>query len=101
MIKGEKHKTTRAHFEKYEAMKKAAGVTLVGTTSRCAFGTVEEIEAAYRLDPTFCRSYSFDDFDRFFYLHKRDVVTSLAENLCMYKHYMLYEVLGLVPEFTD
>ncbi len=92
------HKTSRAFYEKFEAMKKAAHVTLVGST---LFGTREELQAKYALSPalTNIARYRFDVFYGF-HQHK-GVVNSLADNLCMYKHCILYEVLGLTPDFTD
>ena len=87
------HKTTREHYNKYEAMRKAAHVTLVGST---LFGTREQLQVAYDLDPAL-NSIPLRRFDALY--RCRWSGFSLCENTCMYKHCIIYDVLQMTPEF--
>jgi len=94
-----KHKTARAHYEKYRGMAKRTGVSLLKST---AFGTKEQLERLYKADPLL-NNIPLYRFDAYFVFAPRidGGPVSLAENTCMYKHLLIYEVLGCVPEFVE
>ena len=91
------HQTTREHFEKYHHMAEAAHVSLA---SCMAFGTKQEIVELHRADPIL-NNIPLYRFDVYFPYTRRlpGGPRSLAENTCLYKHLLVYEVLGCVPEF--
>jgi len=92
-------KTTKAHYEKYRDMAKRARITLLGSTS---FGTKERLERLYRADPLL-NNIPLYRFDRYYFRTRRidGGPRSLAENVCMYKHLLTYEVLECTPVFVE
>ena len=91
------HQTTKRHYEKYRDMAERACITLRDSTS---FGTKERLERLYKADPLL-NNIPLYRFDGYYYWTRQidGGPESLAENLCMYKHLLVYEVLGCVPEF--
>jgi hypothetical protein len=65
------------------------------------FGTKEELLRKYQADKNL-NNISLARFDRLYYSLSptaRKEVRCLAENTCLYKHLIIYEVLGIEPEF--
>ena len=99
-----KHLTTQKHYEKYKAMAERAGVSL--RNSDTIFGTKEKLLALYEKDNVL-NNIPLRVFDALFYagrmfLHlRRHGPMSLAENTCMYKHLIIFEILGMTPEFAS
>jgi len=93
------HKTSRSHYEKYRDMARRADVTLLESTS---FGTGEQLGRLYKADPLL-NNIPLRKFDVYYIWTARieGGPRSLSENTCMYKHLLIYEVLGYTPEFTD
>ena len=95
-------KTTRQHYEKYRDMAKATGVTLKDCK---AFGSKAQLERKFDADPLL-NNIPLRKFDVYFSWVRRsrrnpNGPMSLAENCCLYKHLLTYEIIGAVPEFTD
>lgn len=98
-----KHKTTREHYEKYQAMKIRLGVSYDGST---LFGSKKHLIELYKEDPLL-NNISLYRFDGMYgYLRSAAIQAgykcfSMAENTCLAKHCLIYEVIGAEPEFTD
>ena len=44
------------------------------------------------------------EFDSYYLVlpnYVRKIVTNFADNCCLYKHLLIYEVLGIIPVFTN
>lgn len=95
-----KNKTTRQHYEKYDAMMKAVGLTLIG--ARTEEFEPEHVAKCYAKD-VHLNNIDLEVFDRYYFWmrEKKGGPKSMADNVCMYKHALIYEVLGCEPEFTD
>jgi len=91
--------TTRAHYEKYRDMAARAHVTLKDSTS---FGTPDQLRSLYAKDQHL-NNIPLARFDALYPWMRRVAggPQSMAENCCMYKHLLIYEIIGAVPNFTD
>ena len=95
-----KHQTTRQHYYKYKEMAKKLGVTLKHSEFyESYFGSKKKLLELYKEDPNL-NNIPLSKFDRLHISHHRSGI-SLAENTCMYKHLIFYEILELEPEFID
>ena len=96
-----KHKTTEEHFLKYAALAKQAGVALKGGTIEKEFN----LEAIYKKDKALNDSRLNQYIEGFYpvgrWMHPQVWPRSDAENTCMYKHLILYELLKLEPVFCE
>lgn len=96
-----KHKTKREFYEKY---KKLAEINHVSLKKSAIFPPKDELMKLY-LQDKHLNNLSLNIFDRLFIAgrmyHPKTWPVSLAENTCMYKHLLIYEILGLEPEFVD
>lgn len=89
-----KHKTRREHYNKY---KKLAEINHVSLKKSNIFPLKDELMKLY-LQDKYLNNIPLYIFDG---LLKPGLHLTLAENTCMYKHLLIYEVLGLEPEFVD
>lgn len=115
MVKSVKHPTTRSHYEKYENLRKNMGVKLDADSLRMFDlfePTVDWLAVLYVYDDGLLNRIPLKVFDGFYYIMRgrlkaslretkwaESVGYSLAENTCLYKHCLIYQVLGLEPEF--
>ena len=89
-------KTTRQHYEKYKELAQKAGVSLKDCKS---FGGKKKLTRLFLEDENL-NQFPLQKFDVYFSFHLRTLKRfSLAENTCMYKHLLIYEVIGAIPEF--
>ncbi|NIQ88628.1 MAG: hypothetical protein GWN93_05935 [Deltaproteobacteria bacterium] len=115
------HKTTRRHYEKYRDMAKESGVTLLRTRdflgyshTRCNHWLMPKDIAYPKCGKCWRCLYDQDralnsvplsKWDTmvvsFQVYHQHRVVKTLAEGVCMYKHLVIYEILGAEPVFDD
>jgi len=104
--------TTHRHYEKYARMARLSQVTLKdSTTFDRAVARVRGVEKDHdivggELTDLLNKFTRLSTFDAYFgwtrWSYKNlDGPKSLAENVCMYKHLIAYELLGAVPAFTD
>lgn len=98
-------KTTRKHYEEFRDMAKKAGITLKGAER---FGTKEELAKKFLDDPWLNNINMYTAFDPLYphmlpKMHRLGYKGfSLADNVCLYKHLIIYEILECEPEFyTD
>jgi hypothetical protein len=98
-----KHETTRAHYEKYRSLAVLLGVRLDPAKGVGVY-TTEELRAMYRADPALnqmtLRWFDFN-YSTLRMNPKCPRTFSLAENVCLYKHLIIYQLLEAKPEFTD
>lgn len=92
-----KNYTTKEHYEKYQRMAKTAGVSLKDNNY---FPTKERLLELYQEDQNL-NSISLYRFDRLFNPCTPNFPRTLAENVCMYKHLLIYEVLECEPVFEN
>lgn len=96
-----KQKTKREHYEKY---KKLAEINHVSLKQGSVFPPKDELMKLY-LQDRHLNNIPLRIFDSLYYSCRYNYPNiwpnSLAENCCMYKHLLLYEVLELEPEFVD
>jgi len=118
-----KHLTNRAHYEKYKRLAKESGVTLKRTTQFMGISNVPcnhwIIGATYEYLTPPCgkcwrckyeedhllNTVPLSQWDMqvaaFQVYHQHRVVNSLAEGVSMYKHLVIYEILGATPVFKE
>ena len=119
MLKKLTHKTTKEHYEKYRDLAIEARVTLKNSRDFLGYRNVPCNQSlAGKLDGACfgcwrCK-WMIDKalncvplhiWDMMVYshwgLHGRSVVKTLAEGVSMYKHLVVYEIVGAEPEFVD
>jgi len=98
------NKTTRSHYEKYKEMARDCHVTFKNKEFPMD-RTKETIIELFKRD-NHLNNIPLYEFDSYFYVgkfyHGREwIPSSLAENVCMYKHLLIYEVVGAEPVFVD
>lgn len=109
------HKTDRSHYERYRDLAKQAGVTLVNTRDflgrshvACNQALAGEVgcrkcwRCMYLLDNAL-NSVPLREWDiqlmGLWRYQGRVYVKTLSEGVCMYKHLVIYEILGAEPVF--
>ena len=94
--------TTKKHYEKFRDMAKVAGLTYRNSNTYMGFTKTQLLELY--LQDNNLNNIPLRDFDCI-YLHlpsyTRKIITNLADNCCVYKHLLIYEVLETTPIFTD
>ncbi len=96
-----KHRTTRAHYEKYKQMVEDAHIKL--GEEFLGYGTEYFLEK-YKLDYSLNRIplMEWDGMVFSYWAYQgRGIIKTLAEGVCTYKHAVVYQLLGAEPEFTD
>lgn len=99
--------TTFDHFVKYEQLRRKLNVSLLESKSFSpqVFNdrTVEEWTIAFKFDRNLNgNNIKPTDFDWAWHYHAGKVSGySLAENCCLYKHCIIYQMVGAVPVFDD
>ena len=112
-----KHKTSKHHYEKYAQMAKDAGVTLLNTRNFLGYNHMKCNQSlaghvgcgrcwgCMYIQDNALNSVPLRQFDmlveRFQLYHRHRVIKSLGDGVCMYKHLVIFEILGAEPEFTD
>lgn len=96
-----KHKTKIEFYEKYKRLAEINGVSLKRSS---IFPQKDELMELY-LQDKHLNNISLYIFDILYSAgrryHPKTWPVSLAENTCMYKHLLIYEILELEPEFVD
>ena len=113
-----KHEIKRAYYEKYRDMAKACGVTLLRTRdflghshTRCNHWLVDTFpkcgkcwRCLYDQDKAL-NSVPLSKWDMqvasFQVYHRHRICKSLAEGVSMYKHLVIFEILGATPVFEE
>ncbi len=96
------HKTTKAHFKKFEKMIKNAKLSLKECETFFGYSK-EKLEELYQKD-NLLNNIVLQKFDnRYFCLQPsaRKFIKNLADNCCCFKHLLIYEVLGATPIVID
>jgi len=100
-------KTTKEHYEKYRNLVKKMGVCLnPDDLSMFGLSGVDDLRERFKVDEHL-NNVPLQVFDFLYYVMLRNARKngykgySLAENTSMYKHALIYQVLGAIPEFTD
>lgn len=101
------HKTTEEHYNKYRDMANSAGIRFntedyMGYMGYMGF-TKEQLLKLY-IEDNLLNNIPLRDFDSFYFfylLHTKNIITNLADNVCVLKHLLIYEVLEAIPIFVD
>ena len=94
--------TTKEHYEKFRDMAEKAGITFKGVSEPLGY-SVEELRKLY-IEDNDLNNIPVLEWDSFYLClpsYTRKIITNMADNCCVYKHLLIYEVLGVVPVFTD
>lgn len=97
-----KHKTTREHYYKYKRMVERNGVNIEGSPLVERY----DVKALYLEDPNL-NNIPLKIFDGYWYgwwaSNRNPEIgpNSPAECVCMYKHALIFDYLGVEPEFVD
>lgn len=101
--------TTKEHYEKYEAMyhaQTALGFDLIGQCMGIiplvdtVEGPVDSLREYFKEDPIL-NNIPLAVFDGCFHSNRNKVINSLAYNVCVLKHTMIYKILKCEPEFKE
>ena len=95
-------KTTKEHFEKFRDMANEAGISFKRSKEYMGF-TKEQLLKLY-IEDNHLNNIPLIEFDSYYLVlpnYVRKIVTNLADNCCLYKHLLIYEVLGIIPVFTN
>ena len=91
-------KTTRAHFEKFCAMRNAMGVSFLNSDR---LGTKAQLTKMFIEDPLL-NQIPLGVLDKYYpYYSSIRPSISKAEAVCVIKHSLIYQVIGATPEFID
>ena len=96
------HKTTEMIYNKYRDMAVLAGITFKNSNTYMGF-TKEQLLNLY-IEDNFLNNIALRDFDCIYLylpLHTKKIIKCLADNVCLYKHLLTYEVLGATPIFVE
>ena len=94
--------TTKEHYEKFRIMAEEAGITLKGYQKPLGY-SVEELRKLY-IEDNNLNNIQLVELDSFYLClpsYTRKIITNIADNCCVFKHLLIYEVLGVVPVFVD
>jgi len=93
---------TKEHYEKFRDMAEKAGITFKGVSEPLGY-SVEELRELYIEDNNLNNipSIGLDSFYLCLPSYKRKTITNMGDVCCVYKHLLIYEVLGVVPIFVD
>jgi len=94
--------TTKEHYEKFRVMAEEAGITFKRTPKPLGY-SVEELRKLY-IEDNNLNNIPLIELDSFYLClpsYTRKIITNMADNCCVYKHLLIYEVLGVVPVFVD
>jgi len=94
--------TTKEHYEKFRVMAEEAGITLKRLSKPLGY-TVEELRKLF-IEDNNLNNIPLIELDSFYLClpsYTRKIITNMADNCCVYKHLLIYEVLGVVPVFVD
>ena len=94
--------TTKEHYEKFRIMAEEAGITLKRLSKPLGY-TVEELRKLF-IEDNNLNNIPWIELDSFYLClpsYTRKIITNIADNCCVFKHLLIYEVLGVVPVFVD
>lgn len=97
------HKTTEEHYNKYRDMVSRAGITFKNNRSDYMGFNKEQLLELY-LEDSFLNNIPLRDFDCIYLYcpaHIRKIITNLADNICVLKHLLIYEILEATPIFVE
>jgi len=94
-------KTSRGHYEKFGEMMLAC-INLEVPFEKFAGTDKERLIDLFRADPLL-NQFSLKVFDLSYPFNRRikGGPKCLADNCCMLKHWLIYEVIGAEPDFED
>ena len=95
-------KTTEGSYNKYRDMAEKAGISFSRNDKYFGY-TKQELLALYIKD-NYLNNIPLESFDSMYRVlphYTRKIITNLAENTCVWKHLLIYEVLGIAPIFVD
>ena len=94
--------TTVRIYNKYRDMAEKAGISFSRNDKYFGY-TKQELLALYIKD-NYLNNISLESFDSMYRVlpaYTRGVITNLADNTCVWKHLLIYEVLGIAPIFVE
>lgn len=97
-----KNKTSRGHYQKYENIAKYMGLDISYNLASKAFGySRTSLKKEYQKDVNlnFIPLRNFDIEYRS--LADKNMPQSLAENVCVHKHCLIYYFMKIKPEYND
>jgi hypothetical protein len=91
-------KTTRAHFEKFCAMRKQMGVSFLNSND---FGSKLSLIKLFQKDPLLesIPTKMFEPYHNAYQKIKPDI--TMRDSADVIKHSLIYQVIGATPEFVD
>ena len=95
-------KTTEEHYNKFRDMTNKAGITFKNSKYYMGF-TKDQLLELYNKD-NLLNNIPLRDFDciyMFLPMYVKRIITNLADNTCVHKHLLIYEVLGATPLFVE
>ena len=93
--------TAKQHYEKYNALAAELGVTLKHLAESTFLGyTVGQLRVAFSQDP-YLNNIPLRTWDNMAYafLATGGRGLSLGEVVCLYKHLVIYDLIGATPDF--
>ena len=96
------NKTTKKHYEKFKNMAEQTGITFSRSDRYFGYTKQEVLELFSKNEHL--NNIPLTKFDSMYLVlphYTRKIVTNLADNTCLYKHLLIYEVLGATPIFED
>lgn len=96
-----KKSTSREHYEKYRSMAERLGVNFDQDSPRLFGVTLEQLRARFEADPYLNNIplHRFDSYAISLMICNRGKGLSLSDGVCLAKHCLIYQVLGVEPEF--
>ncbi len=95
-----KKTTSKAHFDKYAAMVVAMNLRVIDYNF---FGTKKKLTQLFQ-DNEYLNNIELKRFDAMFPFNASRKIAggpvSLSDNTSMYKHFLIYHVIGATPIFT-
>lgn len=101
MVKLE-NRTTEEHFNKFRDISIKAGISFKNSTLYMGF-TKDGLLKLY-MEDNLLNNIPLQDFDciyLFLPLHVKRIITNPSYNVNVYKHLLIYEVLGAIPIFVE
>ena len=96
------HKTTKEHYGKFKGMAKIAGITFKNSTEPLGYDKKRLLELY--IEDEHLNNIPLHVFDSYysFYISAstKKYIKSSADNTCVLKHLIIYEVLGATPHFS-
>lgn len=94
-------KTSKAHYDKYRDLAQRLGIKFNAESPRIFGVSIEKLRELFEADPLLNNIplRRFDNWTETVKFYNRNARLSLAEGCCLAKHLLIYQVLGIEPEF--